>query len=98
MGATIAQALGLSDHGEQALEETLAAYLSTRQLLLIIDNFEHLLGGVPLISELLARSPALTILVTSRTPLHLYAEHEYLVPPLPCLIQSSYPSSNSCSR
>jgi predicted ATPase/DNA-binding CsgD family transcriptional regulator len=83
IASSIAQTLGLSDHGERSIDQTLATYLSTRQLLLVIDNVEHLPGGAPLVAELLDAAPALTILATSRTPLRLYAEHECLVPPLP---------------
>jgi predicted ATPase/DNA-binding CsgD family transcriptional regulator len=82
VASAIAQALGLGDYGEQAVEQTLTRFLSTKHLLLVIDNFEHVLAAAPLVSELLSACPALTILVTSRTPLQLYAEQVYLAPPL----------------
>jgi non-specific serine/threonine protein kinase len=82
VAATIAQALGLGDYGERPVVQILTAYLSTKQLLLILDNFEHVLAAAPLVTELLDRSPSLTVLITSRTPLGLYAEQTYSVPPL----------------
>jgi predicted ATPase len=51
-------------------------------MLLILDNFEHLLAAAPLVSELLAAAPHLKVLATSREHLHLYGEQEYAVPPL----------------
>jgi non-specific serine/threonine protein kinase len=80
--SAIAHVLGLGDYGGRPVEQTLIAYLRTKHLLLVIDNFEHLLAATPLISELLDASPTLTLLITSRTPLQLYAEHVYPVPPL----------------
>jgi predicted ATPase len=56
--------------------------LRDRQLLLMLDNFEHLLAAAPVVSELLTGCPGLTVLVTSRAALHLSAEHEYAVRPL----------------
>jgi predicted ATPase len=50
--------------------------------LLIIDNFEHLQADAPLVGELLAAAPHLTVLVTSRESISVYGEHEYLVQPL----------------
>ena len=73
---TIAQALGLA--GSERLPER----LRDQQLLLVIDNFEHLLDAAPAVGELLAGAPGLRVLVTSRIPLHLAGEHEYPVPPL----------------
>jgi predicted ATPase len=51
-------------------------------MLLILDNFEHLLPAATQVSELLAAAPYLKVLATSREPLHLYGEQEYAVPPL----------------
>ncbi len=54
--------------------EALARWLAPRELLLVIDNFEHVLGAAPLVSELLDAAPGLTVLATSREPLRLGAE------------------------
>ena len=51
-------------------------------MLLVLDNFEHILPAAPVVSELLAASPRLSILATSRAPLRLQSEHEFAVPPL----------------
>jgi len=75
--STIAHALGLPD------ETALSDWLRSRELLLVVDNFEHLLDAAPLLSELLAAAPGLQVLATSRSPLNLTGEHQYVVPPLP---------------
>lgn len=57
--------------------------LRPRRLLLILDNFEQIVAGAALeVAQLLQACPQLTILVTSRVPLHLYGEHVYPLPPL----------------
>jgi predicted ATPase/DNA-binding SARP family transcriptional activator len=81
MVATIARALGLEELQSEPLE-TLAAELRPLELLLVLDNAEHLHAAVPLFVELLARAPRLTLLVTSRVVLHLSGEHVYTVEPL----------------
>lgn len=78
----IATVLDVAQSVSQPLLESLKHRLRHRKLLLVLDNFEHLLPGAPLVSELLAAAPDLKVLVTSREPLHLYGEHEYIVPPL----------------
>jgi predicted ATPase/serine/threonine protein kinase len=81
----IAQTLGLRETGGQSPLETLKAYLqhsSRLPILLLLDNFEHLVAEAPLVAELLTSSAQLKLLVTSRAPLHIYGEHEYPVPPL----------------
>lgn len=82
VGPTIAHALGLGDHGERSVAQTLSAYLSERQILLVIDNVEHLLAAASLVSELLSECRGLTVVATSRVPLHLYGERLYPVSPL----------------
>jgi predicted ATPase/class 3 adenylate cyclase/Tfp pilus assembly protein PilF len=79
---TVAETLGVRETGEQPLDETLKAYLHERRLLLVLDNFEHVLGAAPTVTGLLAGAPGLKVLATSRAPLGLYGEHEYAVPPL----------------
>jgi predicted ATPase len=73
----IADALGLKD------ETTLANWRWPRELLLVLDNFEHLLGAASVVTELLTAAPGLQVLATSRTPLNLSGEHQYVVSPLP---------------
>jgi predicted ATPase/class 3 adenylate cyclase len=59
-----------------------ARFLGAKRLLLVVDNFEHLLAEAPLIGRLLGACPALTVLATSREPLGLHAEECYAVSPL----------------
>ncbi|HVC31032.1 MAG TPA: hypothetical protein VND24_07580, partial [Steroidobacteraceae bacterium] len=66
----------------EPLLATLSNALAETALLLLLDNFEHLLPAAPVIAELLTRCPALVVLVTSRAPLHLRWEHAYPVHPL----------------
>jgi predicted ATPase/class 3 adenylate cyclase len=80
--AAIANALGLREEGGQPLADRLPNYLATKTLLLVLDNFEHLIEAAPAVSTLLASAPRLKVLATSRMPLRLRAEHEYPVPSL----------------
>src|SRR5829696_5244255 len=82
VASTIARTLGLTESSTQPPEELLKGYLHDRQTLLVLDNFEQVLESVPLLDELLSAAPSLKILATSRTPLRLYGEHEFPVPPL----------------
>jgi predicted ATPase/class 3 adenylate cyclase len=78
--ATIAERVGTSDAGPSV--DDLALAMADDSVLLLIDNFEHLLEGAPAIAELLAAAPGVTILVTSQGPLAVRGEHLYPVPPL----------------
>jgi predicted ATPase/DNA-binding NarL/FixJ family response regulator len=82
MVPVIARALGLRDTGSQPVVVQLIGFLRQRELLLVLDNFEHLLDAAPQLSALLSSCPRLTILVTSRSVLHLSGEHDLPVPPL----------------
>ena len=79
---TIAQVLGVRDIAGQPLIETLKTQLRSRRLLLLLDNFEHLLSAAPLVGDLLAGCPQLVVLATSREALRLREEQEFPVPPL----------------
>jgi predicted ATPase/DNA-binding CsgD family transcriptional regulator len=81
--SAIAQALDVREAGHRSLLEGVAHFLQTRDALLILDNFEHVVEAAPLIAELLALCPFLTCLVTSRALLHISGEHAIAVPPLP---------------
>jgi predicted ATPase/transcriptional regulator with XRE-family HTH domain len=80
--ATLAQALGLHESGEQPLREQLTARLRDQELLLLLDNFEQLTAAAPLMTDLLGACPGLKALVTSRVRLRVRGEHEFVVPPL----------------
>lgn len=79
---TVAQALGLPGAGRRPPAGRLFSYLADRDMLLLLDSFEHLLPAAPLVAELIARCPALSVVVTSRAPLRLRAEEHLRVPPL----------------
>jgi predicted ATPase/DNA-binding SARP family transcriptional activator len=78
---TISSTLGLRGHTDEPLEALVAA-LHGHELLLVLDNAEHLPTAAPLYSEILSRLPRLTLLVTSRSVLHISGERVYPVEPL----------------
>jgi predicted ATPase len=80
--AAIEQALGVTGHDNRAPDERLREALHEQQVLLVLDNFEHLTAAAPLVAELLAAAPRLKVLVTSRVVLRLMGEHIFSVPPL----------------
>lgn len=94
VGSAIAQALGVKATGACTLVATLKEYLSDQQILLVLDNFEHVLDAALLISELLSVASGLKILVTSRSALRLSAEHEFNVPPFTLPDRFHPPSSD----
>jgi non-specific serine/threonine protein kinase len=75
----IASTLG----AQESTLEALRGRLLDERVLLVLDNFEHLLAAAPSVAELLAGAPGLTVLATSRAPLRIRGEHEFSVPPLP---------------
>jgi predicted ATPase/class 3 adenylate cyclase len=79
---TIAQTLGIGEASDQPLLPLLEAALKGKQLLLLLDNFEHVVDAAVVVAELLTVCPRLKILVTSRVGLHVRAEQEFAVPPL----------------
>ena len=80
--STIAQTIGLQDPRDRPLMEHLVSQLRERQLLIVLDNFEHLLAGAPVVTQLLQETSALRILVSSRSSLRVSGEQECPVPPL----------------
>ena len=91
----IAGALELGEVPGQTIVETLTERLGDRSLLLVLDNFEHVLTAAPVVAELLAAAPRTTVLATSRAPLRLAAEHEYPLFPmeLPSATQTVDPAA-----
>ena len=79
---TLARALDIARPPGETTYDALRRFLSPRRLLLVIDNFEHLLDASGVVGELLAACPALTVLVTSREALDLSAEHRVVIEPL----------------
>jgi predicted ATPase len=64
-------------------EKLLLGFLRARHALLVLDNFEQVLGAAAEVRKLLAACPQLKILATSRQPLRIHGEREVLVPPMP---------------
>lgn len=104
IASVIIQTLGIREAGGQSpleiLKEELQDSLQS-PMLLLLDNFEHLMQAAPTVAELLTVSSNLKIMVTSRAALHLYGEHEFPLPPLampnalatlPVEVLSGYPS------
>ncbi len=79
--SAIADAVGLASLGPDQ-ESGLVRRLRERHMLLVLDNFEHLLAAAPFVTRLLEGAGELEVLATSREPLRLQGEHEYSVPPL----------------
>jgi predicted ATPase/transcriptional regulator with XRE-family HTH domain len=80
---TIARALHLADTPHQSTVLTIKNFLRTRQVLLVLDNFEHVLSAAFLLKDILLHAPGLKLLITSRERLHLYGEHAFVLEPLP---------------
>lgn len=79
---TIAHTLAIGDAGTMPVLEQLKGYLCGKSCLLLLDNFEQVVRAAPLLIELLVNCPALKLLVTSRTKLHVRLEYEIVVAPL----------------
>jgi predicted ATPase len=79
---TVAQTLGLFESGDRPLADAVTDHLRDQRLLLVLDNFEQLLDSSPVVNDLLGASTQVKVLVTSRAPLRLAAEHVFPVPPL----------------
>ena len=80
--SAIAQALDVTPAPRESPAAAAERSLGTKRGILVLDNFEHLLGAAPLVSDLLAACPGLRVLATSREALRLQAEHRYVVSPL----------------
>jgi predicted ATPase/DNA-binding SARP family transcriptional activator len=81
--AATAAALGVVEKPGERLERAIIDALADRELLLVLDNFEHVIDAGPLLLDLLGGAPQLTLVVTSRRVLHLSGEQVFTVQPLP---------------
>jgi len=90
--AAIAHALELSMPDDRSHLKTIQNYLRQKHLLLILDNFEHLLETAPQMTAILADAPQVKMLVTSRANLHVNGEHEFQVEPLTVPLQKVLPT------
>jgi predicted ATPase/serine/threonine protein kinase len=84
IASTIAQTVGVRETGNTSPQENLMEYVGglSQPMLLVLDNFEHLVSGAPVVAQMLTAGPKLKVMVTSQAPLHVYGEHEFPVPPL----------------
>ncbi len=100
IASAIAQAVGVRETGNQSPQESLKEYVSGlgEPMLLLLDNFEHLVAAAPDVAQLLTIGPKLKVVVTSQAPLHVYGEHEFPVPPLALPDLKSIPPLEVLSR
>lgn len=77
-----AAVLGIREMNSRNLAKSISNYLIHKEMLLIFDNFEHLMPAAEFLTYLLQFAPDLSLLVTSRATLHLYGEHEFIVLPM----------------
>lgn len=82
VAGAIAQVVGVREEALQPLADRLMDRMGYKQLLLVLDNFEHVRDAWPLVSNMLATCPNLKLLVTSRSHLHVHGEHVFPVAPL----------------
>jgi predicted ATPase/DNA-binding SARP family transcriptional activator len=80
VGSTLSRVLGLPEHADADHNEAITHALADKRSLLVLDNFEHVLGAAELVNHLLRSIPGLRVLTTSREPLHLYGEYCYNTP------------------
>jgi predicted ATPase/class 3 adenylate cyclase len=83
VGPLVARTLGLHDGASSSAADTLPRFVADRSMLLVLDNFEHVIDAATFVADLVRWSPDSRVLVTSRTPLRLAGEQEYPVAPLP---------------
>jgi predicted ATPase/class 3 adenylate cyclase len=83
VASRIAAAIGLAESGARGADVVLREWLGDKRVLLVLDNFEQVLDAGPIVAELLRDAPGVSVLVTSRAPLHISGEQEYPVPGLP---------------
>lgn len=98
VSAALAQTLGVRENSSQLLLERLKDELRDKQMLLLLDNFEHLLDAAAHIAELLAATARLKLLVMSRENLHLRGEQQVAVPPLALPDPADLPTLDQLSQ
>ncbi len=80
--SAIAETMGVKEEGDALMIDLLIAHAVGRQMLLVLDNFEHLMGAAPIVAKLVSTFAQAKMLVTSRERLHLSIEREFSVMPL----------------
>ncbi|TFG69441.1 MAG: hypothetical protein E4H24_00540 [Thermomicrobiales bacterium] len=79
----IAGVVGVAEGSTQPIVDSLTDWLHDKRVLLVLDNFEQVVAGAPIVADLLRAAPSLKVIVTSRAALHVSGEQEYPVPGLP---------------
>jgi hypothetical protein len=95
VASSVAQTLSVREVGDEAIDDRLKVFVRGRHLLLVLDNFEHVIDAAPLVADLLSAGPGLAVLVNSRTRLRLTGERVHAVSPLR---MPSRPSQRSPTR
>lgn len=100
IASAIAQVIGIRETGNKSPEHHLMEYLGglSQPMLLVLDNFEHLVSVADIVAQMLTAGPKLQVLVTSQAPLHIYGEHEFPVPPLELPNLKAIPNLEKLSR
>ncbi len=93
--SSIVQTLGLRTSDPSTAMERVQSYARDKQLLLVLDNLEHLLEATSELEQLLTTCPGVTLLITSRTVLHIRGEHEFPTPPLALPDLNSLPENDA---
>jgi len=96
VASAVATALVVRAEAEDSLEESVSAHLRTRNILLVLDNLEHLPAAAGLVAQWASASRQGRVLATSRGPLHVRDEQVYAVPPL--LAPDGGPGANPAVR
>ncbi|HME31934.1 MAG TPA: protein kinase [Terriglobales bacterium] len=100
IASAISQAVGVRATGNTSPQENLMEYVGglSHPMLLLLDNFEHLVSAAPFVAQMLSTGPKLKVVVTSQAPLHVYGEHEFPVPPLALPDSKFIPPLEALSR
>ena len=95
---TIGQALGISEQPDRQPLELVIEHLRAKNVLLVLDNFEQVMAATERVGEMLALTPRVRTLVTSREPLGLQGEHQYPVLPMETPDLGNLPSLERLAR
>jgi len=98
VAAAIAHAVDVQPSGDAPMHDAMTSVLQVAEMLLVVDNFEHVLAAAPVLTGLLASCPRLTILVTSRVLLRVAGEQALAIPPLTLPDPTSSPALDDLVR
>ncbi|MFL5761458.1 MAG: ATP-binding protein [Thermomicrobiales bacterium] len=96
--SAIAQELNIRDHGSRSAIDAIRSAIGDRELLLLLDNFEHVTAAAPLVVDLLTACPYLKVLVTSRALLQITGERAFDVVPLALPDSTGEPTAEQLAR